>query len=299
MTLAGIVAGHRARPFGTKDHVADSMTVVVDKAKEPKKGEADGRTWFSTMLTVSDGSGQDAIVFVNGEHRPVIGSQVTLEGVKFYSFERKAKEKGGGEWLNLGLTATGLTGSTQSASQPPSSPALVGSGDKDARIERQSARRDAVMLVAGMLANPDAKPMSEDAVMASVEKVYHFMLKITGTEPIQLPAPGYTEQSGQPDTFAEAAAAGAMLVKLVGGDQAKARQMFTNLTGAKTLSECPDKGCADGWLTIITNIKRSYEKLTKDDDKVLFVETLLKPGLTPDERDAELENILVGSALPF
>ena len=80
---------------------------------------------------------------------------------------------------------------------------------------------------------------------------------------------------------------------------AKARQAFTNLTGSKTLSECPDQGCATSWLTIVTKIKRSFEELAKPDEQALFRETLVKPGLTPDERDSALENIVVGSALPF
>ena len=306
MTLAKIVEGFKAGFIKPKADL-DELTVKVDKTKPPKEGDYG----FTTLLTVSDGSGQDSAVFIDGQHTPAIGSMATLTGVRFYKYEEPDKEKGGGKWHNLTLTAKGLVQSgSQAAQSQPGSQAPAGNGDKDARIERQSARRDAVMLVAGMLGNPEAKPCSEDSVFASVEKAYHFMLKITGTE--ALPAPGTAQSAGQPGqeagqpakpegpgTFAEAAAAGAMLVKIMDGDQAKARQAFTNLTGSKTLSECPDQGCATSWLTIVTKIKRSFEELEKPDEQALFRETLVKPGLTPDERDSALENIVVGSALPF
>jgi hypothetical protein len=321
MTLKEVVNGHIARPFGAKDHVADSMVVTVSKAKEPKSGESGDRKWFSTMLTVSDGSGQDAIVFVNGEHRPAIGSQVTLEGVKFYSFERKAKERGGGEWLNLGLTATGLTGSAGSATQSQSgsqAPATnndsKGYGyddppEKRTSIEAQACMHDAVQF--GLLRYEknghdldDAEAVMEKAMATLWVLLQKTKSAVLPAQPAQSantsqPAAGQPAKPEGPGTFAEAATAGAMLVKIMDGDQAKARQAFTALTGAKTLSECPDQGCATGWLTIVTNLKRSFEKLAKPDEQALFRETLVEPGLTPDERDAKLEDIVVGSALPF
>ena len=86
-----------------------------------------------------------------------------------------------------------------SPTSQPGSPAgaAPGNGDRDAQIERQSARRDAVSLVFGLLDKSDlTKDGWSAGVMSLVELFYHAMLKITGTDalPAQPAQPAKPEQ---------------------------------------------------------------------------------------------------------
>lgn len=302
MTLAKIVEGVKAgfiKKEKGKDGV-DDLQVRVEKTNPPREGQ-----WgFTTLLTVSDGSGQDAKVFVDGEHAPALGSSVTLHNVRFYSYDEPAKEKGGGVWHNLGLSAKSLT--ADSASQPgpgagPSRPGNGGGRDNDARIERQSARRDAVMLVASIDPLTELGQTVLDAKLGMMEVAYHAMLKLTGTE--ALPAPsqpstGPSPEATGPSVFIEAKTAATILLRICGGDKAKAQIAFKHLTGVEHLAECKDKGMAEGWLTLARNIDAQFQKCAAE-GKAEFIAVLVQPGLDPDARDNALETILMGQDIPF
>ena len=307
MTLAKIAEGAKAG-FLKAGADLDDMTVRAEKANPPRKGNYG----FTTLVTISDGSGQDAKCFTDGEHTPALGEMFFLTGVRFYDYSEPAKEKGPGVWRNLGLTAKGMApaGSSPAAQSQPGSPAGAASstgreseGERRDSIEAQAVMKASAVIIRGAYDGVLSKggDMTGFKIMHDFDSVFdHLWTKLQTTkgkaQPAQPAQPAKPGGEGE-GTFIEAQQVRAILMKMYNDDAVKAKAAFQAITGVDGLSACPDKACAEKWLTQARKIEASRNGLKRDDSKAAFLDTLIKPGLDMDERNSELENVVASDKL--
>ena len=197
-----------------------------------------------------------------------------------------------------------------SPTSQPGSPAGAASsagreseGERRDSIEAQAVMKASAVIIRGAYDGVLSKggDMTGFKIMHDFDSVFdHLWTKLQTTkgkaQPAQPGQPGKPGGEGE-GTFIEAQQVRAILMKMYNDDAVKAKAAFQAITGVDGLSACPDKACAEKWLTQARKIEASRNGLKRDDSKAAFLDTLIKPGLDMDERNSELENVVASDKL--